>query len=197
MKLRVILLGTTAVLGCGGATLACPLAAAAAEVTAGGYPDLQITGFVRFRVHGGDINEARLGGGEDGANFSDELDFSNDTEVHVVARAASEATGLEYGGSIEFETDTSRTDNTDETFVFLRGGWGEVRLGDEDGPADRDGLAVSAAEVAAAGDDGLDQDQFEILFANVRTLGPVHQRRDQGALPKPVLPGRGQSPARR
>ena len=74
-------------------------------------------------MHGGDINEARLGGGEDGPNFSDELDFSNDTEVHVTLRATSEQTGLEYGASVEFETDTNRTDNTDETFVFVRGGW--------------------------------------------------------------------------
>jgi hypothetical protein len=37
------------------------------------------------------------------------------TAVHVVARGQHDATGLEYGGTIEFEADTSREDDTDET----------------------------------------------------------------------------------
>src|SRR5688572_32635465 len=99
MRLRTLLLRTTAILGSVTAIGSTDLARAEApregEVRAGGYPDLEIAGFARFRMHGGDINEARLGGGEDGPNFSDELDFSNDTEVHVTLRAASEQTGLE------------------------------------------------------------------------------------------------------
>ena len=148
MKLRNLLLGTTAVLGAGLGVAALPGAAGAAEVLPGGYPDLTISGFARFRAHGGDIREARLTPG-----LSNELDFSNDTEVHVLARAKSEQTGLEYGGTIEFEADTNRTDNTDETWLFLRGGWGEVRLGDEDGPTD---TSAVGAHTIAAGTGGLD-----------------------------------------
>ena len=60
---------------------------------------------------------------------------------------------MEYGGTIEFEADTNNTNNTDETWVFLSGGWGEVRLGDEDGVADN---SVVGAKTIAAGTGGID-----------------------------------------
>ena len=60
---------------------------------------------------------------------------------------------MEYGGTIEFEADTNRTDNTDETWMFLSSGWGEVRLGDEDGVADN---SLVGAQVIAAGTGGID-----------------------------------------
>jgi outer membrane protein OmpU len=148
MTLRKVLLGTTAVLGAGLLTATAPTAAGAAEVKAGGYPDITITGFARFRAHGGEIDDARLND-----SFSRNLDFSNDTEVHVLARAKDEQTGTEYGATVEFEADTNKTFNTDESWVFLRGGWGEVRLGDEDGVTDNS--QVSAATIAA-GTGGLD-----------------------------------------
>jgi len=88
------------------------------------------------------------------------LDFSNDTEVHVLARAKDERSGMEYGGTIEFEADTNRTDNTDETWIFLKGGWGEVRLGDEDGVTDNS--QVSAATIAA-GTGGLDGSVIDVF----------------------------------
>ena len=150
MNLRGILPGTTAILGAGLVAAGSSSLATAAEVLPGGYPDITITGFARFKAHGGDINEARLG---DDPNFSNELDFSNDTEVHVLARAKSEQTGLEYGGTVEFEADTNRNDNTDETWVFMRGGWGEVRFGDEDGVADNSSVG---AQTIAAGTGGID-----------------------------------------
>jgi outer membrane protein OmpU len=155
MKLRNLLLGTTAILSAGLAAVALPEVGRAAEIAPGGYPDLTISGFARFRAHGGEIDDARLDN-----TFSRELDFSNDTEVHVIARAKSEQTGLEYGGTIEFEADTNRTDNTDETWVFLRGGWGEVRLGDEDGVAEAS--QVSAATIAA-GTGGLDGSVIDVF----------------------------------
>jgi outer membrane protein OmpU len=122
--------------------------AIAAEVLPGGYPDLTITGFARFLAHGGQLDDARQEN-----EFSRSLDFSNDTEVHVLARGKDEKSGTEYGATIEFEADTNRTDNTDETWVFLRGGWGEVRLGDEDGVADNSAVG---AQTIAAGTGGID-----------------------------------------
>ena len=110
--------------------MACRLAAAA-EVTPGGALDLTITGFAGSRRSAASWTIGRWT-----TPSSRGLDFRNDTEVHVLARGKSEQTGLEYGGTIEFEADTNRTDNTDETWVFLRGGWGELRLGDEDGVVD-------------------------------------------------------------
>ena len=91
-----------------------------------------MTGFVRFRAHGGDLDNARLD-----PDISTGLDFSNDTEVHVVMRGQHDAMpSIEYGGTVEFEADTNRSDNTDESWLFLRGGFGELRFGDEDGVVD-------------------------------------------------------------
>ena len=94
------------------------------------------------------------------SGLSTGLDFENDTEVHVLVRGKHDATGVEYGGRIELEADTNASNNTDETWIFLRGGFGEFRLGDEDGIADEDGMAVSAASVAA-GTGGLDGTQVD------------------------------------
>jgi outer membrane protein OmpU len=148
MKLKQLMLGTSALIGAG-ALVALPSAPTfAAEIMPGGYPDLTITGFARFFASGGQLDDARQDN-----SFSRKLDFSNDTEVHVIARAKSEQTGMEYGATIEFEADTNRTDNTDESWLFLRGGWGEVRLGDEDGVADNSSVG---AQTLAAGTGGID-----------------------------------------
>ena len=125
MTLRKILLGTSAIVGAGMMAVAAPSAVRAAEVSPGGALDLTITGFARFEAFGGEQDDRALD-----PDLARGLDFRNDTEVHVLARGKSEQTGLEYGGTIEFEADTNTTANTDETWVFLRGGWGEVRLGE-------------------------------------------------------------------
>jgi outer membrane protein OmpU len=155
-----LLLGTTALAGAG--LLSAP-PALAAEARPGGALDVTVTGFVRFFATGGDLDNARL----DDA-VSSGLDFLNDTEVHLVLAGRNDATGLEYGGKVELEADTSATANADETWLYLRSGWGEVKFGDEDGIADFDGMAVSAASVAA-GTGGLDGDVVEIFGGGVRT----------------------------
>ena len=43
--------------------------------------------------------------------------------------------------------------NTDETWIFLRGGWGELRMGDEDGVVDN---SVVGGQTIAAGTGGID-----------------------------------------
>ena len=87
------------------------------------------------------------------------LDFRNDTEVHVLARGKSEETGLEYGATVEFEADTNQTLNTDETWIFLRGGWGELRMGDEDGVVDN---SIIGGQTIAAGTGGIDGSSFVV-----------------------------------
>jgi outer membrane protein OmpU len=96
--------------------------------------------------------------------YSRNLDFSNDTEVHILARGKDEKSGTEYGATIEFEADTNRTDNTDETWVFLRGGWGEVRLGDEDGVVDNSSVG---AQTIAAGTGGIDGTVVDTIATGV------------------------------
>jgi outer membrane protein OmpU len=162
MELGRSLLCTTAALGAGLLQAGAILPATAAEVLPGGYPDITITGFARFYAHGGQLDDARQ---DD--TLSRSLDFSNDTEVHVLARAKSEEYGIEYGGTIEFEADTDQTENTDETWVFLSGGWGEVRLGDEDGVADESSVG---GQTIAAGTGGIDGDVIDEIAVGVVNL---------------------------
>ncbi len=157
--LRKILLGTSAMVGAGLLAAALPTASQAAEVTPGGALDLTLTGFMRFEAFGGEQDDRAL---DD--TLSRGLDFRNDSEVHVLARGKSEQTGLEYGATIEFETDTNQSLNTDETWLFLRGGWGEVRMGDEDGVADNSAVG---AQTIAAGTGGIDGSDAVISAAPV------------------------------
>ncbi len=121
--------------------------------------NLTLTGFARFEAFGGEQDDLHLND-----TLSRSLDFRNDTEVHVVARGKSEQTGLEYGATIEFEADTNNTFNTDESWLFLRGGWGEIRLGDEDGVADNSAVG---AQTIAAGTGGIDGSDAVISAAPV------------------------------
>ncbi len=159
MRINKLLLGTTAIVGAGLLQVATPDLAAAAEVKPGGALDVSISGFARFRAHGGDVDDARLN-----SALSKDLDFSNDTEVHVILRGKHDASGIEYGGTVEFEADTNRTDNTDESWIFLRGGFGEFRFGDEDGPVDNSAIG---AYTIAAGTGGLDGSIVDVFAANV------------------------------
>jgi outer membrane protein OmpU len=141
-----------------------------AEVRPGGALDLTLTGFARFLVHGGQLDDARQ---DD--SFARGLDFSNDTEFHVLARGRDAATGLVYGATIEFDADTDQTLNTTETWVFARGGWGEVRLGDVEGVADE---SVVGAQEVAAGTGGIDGDVIDEIAV------PVVQLTDTGTATK-------------
>ena len=157
MKLKNLILGTSALAGVAMLGTAVALPAAAAEVTPGGALNLELTGFARFEAFGGEQDDRSLD-----PTLSRGLDFRNDTEVHVIARGKDEETGLEYGATIEFEADTNNTPNTDETWVFLRGGWGEIRLGDEDGVVDN---SVVGGQTLAAGTGGIDGSDAVICAA--------------------------------
>jgi len=154
MTLKNLALGTTALIGVGLLGGVSALPAAAAEISPGGALNLTITGFARFEAGGGEQDDLNLD-----PSFSRGLDFRNDTEVHVIARGKSEQTGLEYGGTIEFEADTNSTFNTDESWVFLRGGWGEIRMGDEDGVVDS---SIIGGQTIAAGTGGIDGSSFVV-----------------------------------
>ena len=156
MRVRSILLASTALVGF---VVAAPKLVSAAEVSPGGALDLTLTGFLRFEAFGGQQDDLQLN-----PDLARGLDFRNDTEVHVIARAKDEQTGLEYGATIEFEADTNNSLNTDETWLFLRGGWGEVRLGDEDGVADN---SVVGGQTIAAGTGGIDGSDAVITAAPV------------------------------
>ncbi len=149
MATKNLLLGSTALVGAGLLQIGLPGTAGAAEVLPGGALDVTISGFARFLATGGDLDAQR-----NNDTTTTGLDFRNDTEVHVILRGKHDATGMEYGGTVEFEADTNRTDNTDETWLFIRGGFGEARFGDEDGAVDNSAIGAYTIAASTGGIDG-------------------------------------------
>ncbi len=123
------------------------LAQQAPKVTPAGKLELSVGGFSRFLWALGDIKN------KTGAQNASS-DFRNDTEVHIIARGKDESTGIEYGATIEFEADTSRNENTDETWIFIKGVFGELRFGDDDGAADNMKVGGFSVAVGTGGIDG-------------------------------------------
>ena len=159
MRIRSLLLATSAMAGVGVLGVALPAYADAPTVTPAGALNIIIEGFAYSQAHGGAIDNARLNN-----SFGRDLDFSNDTEVHILARGQDDATGIKYGATVEFEADTNRSDNSDETWVFLSGGFGEIRMGDEDGVLDN---SVVGGQTLAAGTGGIDGTVIDTIATQV------------------------------
>jgi outer membrane protein OmpU len=140
--------------------------AGAAEVGPGGALGIEVGGEIKWIATSGDLDEALL---DD--EVSTGLDFFSDAEIVLEVGGVHDASGLEYGALIELQGSTAEVENTGETWLYLRGGWGQVRLGDDDGVsafgagivAGDEGAALSAANVAA-GTGGLDAEVVDDLF---------------------------------
>ena len=126
-----------------------PAPAAAATVQPGGAFDLTLTGRIRTKAFAGDLQAARLD-----RTVSQGLDFASDTRIEILARARHDATGLEYGGNLQINADEAGgLVDTDEAWLFVRGGFGEARFGDDTSPSDADQIA---GFIVAAGTGGID-----------------------------------------
>lgn len=147
MNLKKVLLRSSA-LACAGAVaygaaaLAGAPAARAAEVKPLGALDINIGGQLRWYSFFGNLKD-KAGGDQNAGTY----DFRTDNEVFVYIRGKDEATGLEYGGNIELEADTNNSSDADEAYVFVRGKFGEFRLGDENGVIEQ--MIVGAVPLAA------------------------------------------------
>ena len=181
MNLRNALLGTTAMLGA--AALVVPSSASAFDVN--------IRGFFNFNtVLGSDI-DAALG------RNSRSYDFTTDSEIHIEGVNVDDETGIRYGMLVEFETDPQNglrtealgdpdtTDDDrrdtggaviDESYMFVQGGFGGFRLGNEDGAVDNSKIG---AYNIAAGTGGIDG---QAVVASVRFAPHQHRRLDQDPL---------------
>jgi hypothetical protein len=179
------LLGTGALVGI---ALGCA-PADAARVAPGGALDVTVSLESRFIVSLGDADDALLD-----ETLTSGPDFFNDTEVRLALAGGHAATETRYGAVVVFEADTNVAENTDETWLFLRReGWGEARLGDDDGVsslgagivAGDEGAALSAASIAA-GTGGLDADLVSDLFGapTYEPLGTAHATKVSYATPK-------------
>lgn len=106
---------------------------------------------------GGDL-AAKLGGREGSS------DFRTDTELRIVLRGRDEGRGLRYGATLELEADANRTGNTGETWIIVQGGFGELRLGDQDGAAEKMQIGGFTAAVGTGGIDGTVVDTELVTF---------------------------------
>ena len=186
MNLRNALLGTTAMLGA--AALVVPSSASAFDVN--------IRGFFNFNtVVGSDIDNAL------GRN-SRSYDFTTDSEIHIEGVNVDDETGIRYGMLVEFETDPQNglrtealgdpdtTDDDrrdtggaviDESYMFVQGGFGGFRLGNEDGAVDNSKIG---AYNIAAGTGGIDGQAVvaSVRFAPINTGDSTKIRYDSPSI---------------
>lgn len=120
---KVLLSGVAAV-----AVLLATPAAVRAEM------DVTVGGFSAFRMGLFDNDAANQTG----------RDFTQEAEIHVRADGKAD-NGLEYGAKVELFASTSDVTNADEVGLYLKGDWGRVELGDDDGASDQ--LSVVAPTV--------------------------------------------------
>ena len=114
------LLASTAIVGA--ALLSAP--AMAGSVGTGKNYSVNLNGMVFFQGH-------VLDGGADGFTRGYGLNMP-EAELWVKATNKSD-NGITYGVRVELEVNTNATGNADEIYAFLKGDFGAVTLGDQDG----------------------------------------------------------------
>ncbi len=162
MRIRPLLLAGVAL-----GVFAAVGAASAAEVTPGGGLDITLSGQFRTGVVFGG-SELINGATDPGYGF-----YTNN-RLFMDVRGKDDDSLTEYGGRIRFRLDNDRgnADNVsfnpinglrtegatsliDRSWLFVRGDWGEIRFGNEVGPADE--MKVGSYTIAA-GTAGIDGD---------------------------------------
>jgi outer membrane protein OmpU len=129
--MKKLLLGTTALVG---ASFAATAAMAAPEVRIGGYMDFQ-AGFSSQDTDG-------FGPAPGAPSVATERGFGFLTDSEIIIRASDTLdNGLKWSVKIELEADadnanSSVNDNGDEVSLVFSGSWGQLTLGNEDGPVD-------------------------------------------------------------
>lgn len=175
MRIKTLLLA-----GVASGVVAAAGAASAAEVTPGGALDIKLSGQFRTGVVFGENDS--ISGRDPGYGF-----YTNN-RLFVDVRGKDDGSLMEYGGRIRMRLDngrgvfTTRTEQIavgdepitvvtggepsgpiiDRSWLFVRGGWGEIRFGNEVGPGDE--MKVFSSTVAA-GTGGVDGD-FNPAFLN-------------------------------
>ena len=152
MRIKTLLLA-----GVASGVVAASGVANAAEVLPGGALDITLSGQIRAGVLFGE-NDV-ISGADPGYGM-----YTNN-RVFIDVRGKDDGSLMEYGGRFRLRFDNGRgSDNNivDRSWLFVRGGWGEVRLGNEVGPADNSKVFSSTI---AAGTGGVDGD-FNPAFDN-------------------------------
>jgi hypothetical protein len=152
MRIKTLLLAGVAagVVGAAGV-------ASAAEVMPGGALDIKLSGQFRTGVLFGE-NDSISGSDPGYGMYTNNRFFLN-----VIGKDDGSLT--EYGGRVRFRLDNGRgSENNliDRSWLFLRGGWGDFRAGNVEGPGDE--MKVFSSTIAA-GTGGVDGD-FNPAFGN-------------------------------
>ncbi|WP_404423517.1 porin [Thalassospira australica] len=74
--------------------------------------------------------------------------FQSDTEIHFKGSTTLD-NGIEVGAVVELEGESSASDQVDEQYLYINGGFGQVKLGKEDGAADD--MGITAPSVGPVG----------------------------------------------
>jgi predicted porin len=117
--MKKVLLGTTALVAAG---MLVGEAKAADPVT------LSVGGYYRTAI--GAILDDEDGTGEGGRNRHDYF-HEQDVEVHFTGETTLD-NGLTVGVNVQLEGQTQGGDQIDETWAYVSGSWGQLRVGDED-----------------------------------------------------------------
>jgi len=132
--MRKLLLSTTALI-------------TAATLSSAAFADVSITGAMEFTYQNSDISTAAATSG------ASNDDFSIDQNISITFTSKTD-TGLEIGmisnmqGAGDAEAASADGFTQDEAYIYVKGGFGEVTLGQRDGAGDR--LTVSAGDLMAA-----------------------------------------------
>jgi outer membrane protein OmpU len=117
--MKKVLLGTTALVAAG-LVSAPSFAADPVSLSLGGY----------YRTAIGAILDDDDSAGQGGVNAHDYF-HEQDVEVHFTGETTLD-NGLTVGVNVQLEGQTQGGDQIDETWAYVSGSWGELRIGDED-----------------------------------------------------------------
>jgi predicted porin len=117
--MKRVLLGTTALVAAG---------IAMADAKAADPVSLGVGGYYRTAI--GAIFDDEDGVGEGGFGRHDYF-HEQDVEVHFTGKTTLD-NGLTVGVNVQLEGQTQAGDQIDETWAYVNGSWGELRIGDED-----------------------------------------------------------------
>ncbi|MFC4237649.1 porin [Thalassospira xianhensis] len=109
---------------------------------------------------------------EDGAGLEGEgrpNAFQSDTEIHFKGSTTLD-NGIEVGATVELEGETSG-DQIDEQYLYVNGGFGQVKLGKDDSAADDMGITAPAVGPVGVNDGDMSNWADAYLIDTVRSSG--------------------------
>ncbi|WP_412777728.1 porin [Thalassospira lucentensis] len=95
--------------------------------------------------------------------------FQSDTEIHFKGSTTLD-NGIEIGAVVELEGETS-SDQVDEQYLYVNGGFGQIRLGKDDSAADSMGITAPSVGPVGVNDGDMSNWVDAYLIDTVRSSG--------------------------